>query len=298
MELGKLRSGRAEFAVCIVGPLLVLGAIVIPGRLYCRHWDRNLAERRACLEQAPKLERQLAEAREALQPFAVAGAETDKPAELTLAVETAAQTFGFTTRSVNVAKQGEDRAWIDYRVAVNGGGLLKSVVGMLDFLERPSQRFRVGQVTLRASGFGLGATYDSDVILIARALTSVAASGTGGAGRPVTVAETASQATHLGQLVASVNAWLEEKRAPLIIPERAAPIQTAQAESSVQAIPFKLNGIARDQRTPLALTDRGVLGVGDTIDGYTLQVVAEDHVVVRGPDGRVETVRLYRDSVP
>lgn len=294
MELGKLRSGRVELVVCLLGPVLAFAAIVIPGRVYCSKLQRTIEGRRDCLAQMPRLETQLAEARRVLQPFVSSSANGDKAAELTLAVEKAAQSFGFVTRSVDVAKQGEGPAWVDYRVVISGGGTLKSAVGMLSFLENPARRFRVGKATLRGAGDGHADNYDGEIVLVSRAITPVATSIKGAAVARTDVSRALNQPGRLSQLVASVKSWVEEKTANPKFPTRQ---DTVQAQPSAPTVPFTLNGIVRDRKIPLALTDRGVIGIGDKIDGFTLRSVADDHVVVMEPGGTLLTVQLYAESL-
>lgn len=292
MDLGKLKPVRVELAVCILGPLVVLAAILVPGRLYCRHLGQVVAERKAGLEQAPKLETQLAEARAVVTPLVTGGAEGDRPSELTLMAEKAAQAAGFSTRSVNVTKMGEGTGWVDYRIAIQGGGPMKSVVALLDTFDEPSRRARTGGVSLRAGGFGPGVPFDGEITVVSRTIAPAATSGAFVAGRPVTAAQAAGQADRLRQLTAAIKTWADQPRAPLVMPTPVVTKPAGAMEHSETTVPFKLNGIARDKRNPLALTDRGVLGVGDQIDGYTVREVEEDHVVVTGPDGKPQKVGM------
>jgi hypothetical protein len=302
MKLSKLKKGRLELAVCIVMPLLVLAAIAIPGYLYGWHVKQELMERSACLEQVPEMERQLAEARKVLQPYAVAGVKGDMASELTLSAEKAAQTFGFEARAVNVEKQPGSgaEAWSDYSVIFNGAGSLKSIIGMLDFMEHPSQRFQVRQVTLTAKGFIPEPTYDGDVVLTFRAVDPAAVSGTGGGTAPLpTSAKGAAEVARLGQSTALVKSWAEEKRSPLVVTLKSGNRkESVKVEQPRPPSLFILNGIIRDKKNPLAMTDRGLFGVGDVVDGYKILSIANDQVMVQGERGGKETVKLYSDKRP
>ncbi|MEI6148826.1 MAG: hypothetical protein WCS01_06985 [bacterium] len=300
MKLSKLRAGRLELAVCILTPLLLLACIAIPGHLYCRHLGQKLQERQASLEQVPEMERQLAAARQVLQPFAVASVEGDKASELTLTTEKAAQAFGFVTRAVNVEKPAGAGAegWSDYKVMFNGAGNLKSIIEMLEFLELPAQRFQVSQMTLKAKGFVPEPTYDGSVVLTSRAISQAGAVGVG-AGRILTAVQGAELTTRLGQLTAAVKSWVEEKRTPLAIALRSEPRrEPVKVEEPRPTSLFVLNGIIRDKKNPLAMTDRGLFGVGDTVDGYKIISIADDQVMVQGDSGRQETVKLYSEKRP
>jgi hypothetical protein len=301
MKPSKLRAGRLELVVCIVAPLLLLAGIAIPGHLYCRHLGQKLQERQASLEQVPEMERQLAAALQVLQPFAVASVEGDKASELTLTTEEAAQNFGFVTRAVNVEKPAGagTEAWSDYKVMFNGAGNIKSIIGMLEFLEHPARRFQVSQVTLNAKGFIPEPTYDGSVVLTSRTI-GPAGSGVGnGSDRLLTAAQGAELATRLGQLTAAVKTRVEEKRTPLVIALRSEPRrEPVKVEQPRPVALFVLNGIIRDKKNPLAMTDRGLFGVGDTVDGYRIISIADDQVMVQGESGHQDVVKLYSEKRP
>jgi hypothetical protein len=301
MKLRKFTSGRVELAVCLVVPLLVLAALAIPGHLYVRRLEQSLLERTACLERVPEMERKLVEARQVLRPFAVASAEGDKGSELTLTVEKAAQSFGFTTRSADVEKKSGTgaQAWSDYKVTLNGVGSLKSIIGMLDFLEHPSRRFQVNQVTLNAKGFVPEATYEGEVVLTSRTVDPSPDTGGSGSVPKLTAAQGAERVVRLGQLTALVRLWSEEARSPLVIALKSEPRK--EVERLEQRRPtslFVLNGIIRGHKHPLAMTDRGLFGVGEEVDGYKILSIADDQVVVQGKSGPPETVKLYSEKKP
>jgi hypothetical protein len=296
MNVSKLRSGRVEFALCIVVPLLVLAAIVFPGRRYCLNRSQDLMARQARLDQAPKLETELAEARRVLKAFAAPGPENDKAAELAQVAEKAAQDFGFTTRSANVEKQGGGDAWFDYKVMFEGGGPLKSVIGMLDFLENPARRFQVAQITFRANKFGAGAAYDGSAVLLTRVVLPGAGAGAGIPAEGVNTMRASEQATRLNQLAGSVRSWMSEKRAPLLAVNAQQSTEPVSSGGIQRANLFVLNGIARDKKNPLAMTDRGTFGIGEKVDGYTVVAIGDDRVVLMDPNGRRESVALYKDE--
>jgi hypothetical protein len=297
MNLSKLRSGRGEFAVCVFVPILVLAAMVIPGRRYCLDWSQDLLMRQARLDQAPKMEAELHEACRVLKSFAAPGADGDKAAELTQVAEKAAQDFGFTTGSANVEKQeGESLSWFDYKVMFNGNGPLKSIIGMLDFLENPERRFQVAQATFRANKFGAGATYDGSAILLTRTVRPVVKSEADRECKAVATAQVIEQTARLRQITGSVKSWMTEKRAPVLAlnPKKQAGQTLSGPATRVHL--FVLNGIALDGKNPLAMTDRGTFGIGERVDGYTIVAISNDRVVLVDPNGRRETVALYKDE--
>lgn len=297
MNLSKLRSGRVEFAVCILVPIVVLAAIVIPVRRYCLDWNQDLLARQTRLDQAPKMEAELSEACRVLKAFSAPVADGDKAAELTQVAEKAAQDFGFTTGSANAEKQeGESGSWFDYKVMFNGNGPLKSIIGMLDFLENPERRFQVAQATFRANKFGTGTTYDGSATLLTRTVLPAVTNETGVAGKSVSTAQVIEQRARLRQVTGSVQSWMTEKRAPVLTlkPKKQAGQTLSGPATRVHL--FVLNGIALDGKHPLAMTDRGTFGIGEKVDGYTVVAINDDRVVLVDPNGRRESVRLYKDE--
>jgi hypothetical protein len=286
MSLSKFRSARLELLVCVLGPIVVLAAIMIPGLTRCRTVKRQLADRQTWLDQIPRMERQLAETCGVLSPFAARSAEDDKAADLTLVVDEAASDHGFTTRSVNVDKQPGTESWTDYRITVSGMGPIRSIIAMLDFLEHPAQRFRVTSVTLKPKGFNGGAIYDGEMVLTYRSVIPPLGADPGAYGEPVTVAYAEQQMGRLRQLTEAMKAWMDERRAPLIAREVESPKNDATVANRPVVRLFALTGIVQDMKNPLALTDRGLFGVGDRVDD----------VLVLGANGRTETVKLYADD--
>ena len=296
LSLKKLRSAQTELAVCILGPLLVLAVVTIPGRVYCRHLQRDLSTKEALLARLPGVEKQVAEAKKELGPF-VANADDDKASQLTLAVGQAAQTQGFVTRSVNVEKQAgpESETWSDYRVTLGGEGVLRSVIAMLDSLENPSRHFRVAQVTLRTTGVDPETMYAGEVVLMSRSVSPTAQAGVALPAQGAIQAHFDEMGGRLDALVSSIRAG-SDKRAPLILRGMECRNALAAVEAA-QEVPLslKLNGVVKDVQHPLALTDRGVLTVGDEVDGFKVTAIAKDRVELVNKQGQRSTVTLYGD---
>lgn len=319
MNLSKFRAGRAEFAFCLLGPVVVFLAIMVPGRIHCRNVRQDLREREACLAQAPRMEQQLAEARKMLERFAPATGAADKAAELTLAADNAAAAYGFAARSVDVQKQpAGTEPWADFKVLVHGTGTLQSVVGMLDFLEQPVRPFRVSRINMAAKGFYPEPIYDASVDLRCRIVEAPLQTGAVIPARPVTAAQAAQQTARLGQVVETVRAWADVQHKALVAPpapsgEAAAPARVqasvpadvaesagpaAVSEPAAPAAVFVLRGVIQNRAKPLALTDRGVFGVGDKVDGAEILSIGGDYVTVRDQRGRLEKIRLYSADAP
>lgn len=59
---------------------------------------------------------------------------------------------------------------------------------------------------------------------------------------------------------------------------------------------FRLTGIVRDGNRPLAMTDRGLVGVGDSVDGFRIRTIGNDYITVESPTGRKTRVTLYKSE--
>jgi hypothetical protein len=300
MSLNTLRSVRVQLALCVAGPVLALAAILIPGRVYCRHLRDDVSEREAYLAQVPEMEMELGAVRQALRAYA-SGANGEHAASLTLLADQAAQANEFGTRSANVEKLASEGNWSDHKVTISGSGTLRSFIGMLDYLGRPDRRFRVAQVNLKAREFIPVTKYDGDLILLSRTVKSTgSAVGEGGA-KPLTPVEAHEVTGRLRERLLSLVSKTQAMpavldlsrltgRKPLISVEAPAPLPVKDEGL------FQLNGVISRKQKPLALTDKGVFGIGDEVNGYTIESIAEDRVVV-SRKGKRETVTLYSDEV-
>lgn len=298
LSLRKLRAGRVELAVCLLGPLLIVALVAIPGRVYCRHLKHELDSKEALLARLPEAERKLAHARKTLGLFMVKDGG-DAASELTLAVNQAAQAHGITSPSVHVEKQtgAETDKWTDYRVAVTGEGTLKSVIGMLDFLEAPQRTFSVGRAALQAKGLDAETPYEVSIVLMSRALSPIPAGGVNVPAQPGGLAKFDETSARVAQLVGTIEAYVRgETRVRLDLGglDRRKPKAATEIPTVVETeLSLKLNGIVKDAQRPLALTDRGVLGVGDEVDGFKVVGIANDRVELVNRRGQRTTVTLY-----
>jgi hypothetical protein len=302
MSLGNFRSGRFELLVCLAGPLLVLAAVAIPGHLYRRDLREDVRNRHVWLDRLPELERQLAEVKTVLNPF-LTGAEGERSAALTLSADQAVALSGFKAHSVNVEKQpGTDgSSWSDYSVAMNGSGTLITFVRMLDYLGDPARQLRVAQLTLKAREFTPELVYDGDMVLVSRAVTPPVDFGGAGNVARVTLAQSDTLMERAKQRVGSVQAWAMRKPTPLdtkLLEGRVRSVNVAEpAAPPEDGAVFRLRGIVQRKQKPLAMTDSGVFGVGDEVNGFKIVSIEEDRVVLLHKSGRRETVNLYADEV-
>lgn len=59
---------------------------------------------------------------------------------------------------------------------------------------------------------------------------------------------------------------------------------------------FKLQGVAWNPLTPLAIVNKRTVGVGETVDGFRVDRITADGVVLVGPDGEPMELRLYEPA--
>jgi len=300
MNRFSIKSGTLAIAFGVGWPLLLLAAIWIPGGLYCRNGRKEIEEREKRVRYVPKMERQAAEARAALRPFSSANPLGERTAALSLAVNQAAQANGFAARSVNVEKQpgsGTD-PWTDCKVSIEGDCTLKSVIGLLDTLEQPQRHLRVRQVILRAKVMASETVYDGDLVFLSRVVPAAQVGmGGGGTKDDTSLAKLDELGGRLSVLAADVKAGENARRAAIatlkLDGRKPVPVPEAAPDAPVT---FTLTGIVRSKDAPMALTDRGVFGLGEEIDGYEFVAIGKDSVTVKNRHGRRVTIPLYRDE--
>ena len=302
MNHSKVKTGHWELAVCLIVPPVVIIVMLLCGFVYERKQERLLTQRSSLLSQIPGLEQTKRMAQQVLKPFIVPGVAKDRAADLSLCVSDAAQKFGVVVGSSSVEKQGDSGGgvWIDYKVTLSGEGPLTSLIAFLDYLGQPQRRFRAAQVSLRTLRLIPETTCSADLVLISRVVAD--RNGNSGVGQvgDITPAMAADIEVKLDKTVAGVKGWLAEpvtalslknlqNRTPFIPPD------PSQVEVDSQ-VSFRLTGVVREKNNPMIMTDKGVFGVGDEVDGFKVEAINEDKVTVVSKGGRRETVRLYREK--
>ena len=302
MSSGKVKTGHWELAICLGLPPLVIVAMLLTGFIYGHSQARRLAQRAGLMNLIPVLEQKTGMAHKALKPFVVPGVAKDMAADLSLCVSDAAQKNGFTIHSENVEKQvgPEAGVWTDYKLTLSGEGPLTSLIAMLDYLEQPERRFRAVQVSLKTTQLTPETTCAVDLVLMSRVVADH--NGDSGVGQvgPIIPATAEAVGVKLDKAVAGVKSWATEPVSLLSLKnlQNRVPF-TEPAASQVEAEPqvsFRLTGIVREQNLPMIMTDRGVFGVGDEVDGFKIEAIGVDKVTVISKSGRRETVRLYKSG--
>lgn len=96
-------------------------------------------------------------------------------------------------------------------------------------------------------------------------------------------------------LLQSVASRLQEdaRALPADWPATVMPVVTAKPKASQPTATLKLRGIARDGRQPMAFINDTTLGVGESVDGFTLMEIADESVTLVDGRGLKHVVRLY-----
>ncbi|MEI6971109.1 MAG: hypothetical protein WCL44_06285 [bacterium] len=159
MDLGILRLGRMGFWVAIAGPVAILAAVYLPGRLYARHINRTCDRGGAILDYMPEMN---AKTRLAVATITrlvpVRGRDGDGSADLSLRIQVMAQQHGVVVRSLMPDQEGpvpgkaaggrppELPATI---ATMQCEGSLQGIAVMLDELQRPECLCRLDSVHIR-----------------------------------------------------------------------------------------------------------------------------------------------------
>lgn len=111
----------------------------------------------------------------------------------------------------------------------------------------------------------------------------------------VGTAAVAPAAEEVGRLIQSVESRLQEDARPLPAdwPATVMPTVSAKPKTSQPTATLKLRGIARDGRQPMAFINDTTLGVGESVDGFTLMEIADESVTLVDGRGMKHVVRLY-----
>ncbi|MEI8122339.1 MAG: hypothetical protein WCI20_09825 [bacterium] len=300
MSGGRVKTGHRELAICIVAPLVVICGMIVFGFVYERQQEKRLAKKEALMSLIPALEQNVTAAHQALKPYVALKGTKDMAADLSLVVSDAAQKYGFTIRASNVEKQVGSGAgsWTDYKLTLSGEGALTSLIAMLDYLGQPQRRFHAIQVTLNSTRSTPEAMCSADLVLVSRVVADQ--NGEVGARLPgiATPAMAEEMGIMVGKRVERVKTWAVAPVTPLSIKglqNRVAYVAPTpnQAEPEPQ-VSFRLTGVIRNKEFPMIMTDRGVLGVGDEVDGCRIETIGADSVSVVSKSGRRETIRLYK----
>jgi hypothetical protein len=170
MDLGTFRWGKKGFLLWVIGPPILMTAVLLPVALYNRHVEHDCNERQAILRQLPEMNRQIARARETLQ-LVIAGPAggdaADGAAEVSQRIYKAAEKHGFAIRSLTADKDSATSAsgLAALTVSVQGEGALPDIIAMFDDLHAPDQLCAVDKILLKAPRNGAEQLpYSGDIV--------------------------------------------------------------------------------------------------------------------------------------
>ncbi len=284
---------RVELGVCLLVPFVVLIFIVLFGYGYVAREKRNVMRQVYELADIPLIESRVVGAKKTLSIFRISNGGKEN-GEWANRISQAASAKGVVVKAINTEKVMPERSVSchDYRVQVTGEGSMSALVGWLAEIDQPARCFKVGLFKMRPVKFNPFPVYEFESVFQVRALALRPAPGPLLAGRMDAALE------KLLALRLSVSALGKAAVQDLDTRELAQREKTPKVNSAIVPLPgsalFKLTGIVNDERKPLALTDRGVFGVGDMVDGYKVVRVGIDQVIVENGAGQSQSVQLYQ----
>lgn len=298
MSLRKIQRGRLELTFVILSPIAVFALIQALEYGNCRRLERELATRRLWLKLVPEMEQRLDAVRQQMGEAFRAVDDADGSSDLTMRVNRLAQESGFAARTVKLTKiaqpEGGGGVCADYHVVVGGEGTIPALTGFLDACERTGPRpFRVVRGRVESRPSSPEPLYDAEFGMVSRALHGEKDPPAAAmAGFHLREAEVARRGSEIDRLMETIRRRGLAQVGPLPIAKfRDRPaLRVAEA---VEA-PFRLTGVIRDAKKPLAMTDKGLLGVGDEMGGFRIVEIRSDKVVVETPGGGRVLVELYK----
>lgn len=288
----KISEFRVELAICAVVPLIVLITIALVGYGFIGREKRENMRHVALLDEIPLLEAQLVAAQKSLSGFRISNGGNDN-SELSYRVSQAAIAKGVGVKSIRSEKVVPEVAVScnDYHVQVSGDGPLAALIGWLDVLDQPARGLKVMALRLRPVKAGSSSLYEGESVVHARSLAMHSQPG------EMIKGSLEPALAKLTSLVSAVNALAKAKWTELDTSGLDAREDSNAVMASVPpmvSLSLKLSGIINDEHKPLALTDRGLLGEGDVVDGYRVIRVGIDQIVVENGAGQQISVPLYR----
>lgn len=300
MRQWKLRTGRLELGVLLGGPVVVLCLVLGPWMLYARSAGQAIERRSERLIQCEAVERCVQRAEGVLAVHHLSNGGKERAVEINQKVNKVAGDEGLVVKSANVEKlTPEGMAWCaDFKTDVRAEGPMPAWIRSLDVWERGAPGLSAIQGRWRLSALLPEPRYEGELKLATRSLVK------GGIGKPVLDArdraavlracsrldvQVSAMQDGLGRRWPSLDLRRLRGRIPMVRPERDPEAPEAEPD-------FRLNGVAMDGRKPLAMTDRGVVGVGDVLGGFTVMTVGVDFIEVRSARGTMYRVPLYRNG--
>ena len=294
----KFRTGQWDVLVCVGTPLfLILGIgsaeLVLSGRN-----EHESEERRAVLKQIPRLEQQVRETRDLLAPYMIPEGGADKAAELALVIGQASKQFKFTVYSSTVDKlPGEESdPWISYKVSLRGEGTFKAIVGLVDWLENSGHHFRIVTMSWKLKQYQPELVWEGECSLVVKSLRRKTAAATA----VFTPERLAADSETLAVAASAVKAGMKYHPSPLpvqVLDSRGIFLEAEAPKVAPEPVGvLKLTGIVNEKKNPMIMTDKGVFGVGEETEGYTIEEIQADRVTVVSRSGRRETVLLYKSG--
>lgn len=299
MDLGAFGSRKGTLAAFVIIPIVIVVGCAAPAFVYFKRVESDCDRRARLLQVAGDMEKVLQSGQDCVAALVARGpAAGDMNAELTQLANEIGQKSGFAVQSVTVNEQPVTGAGIvaPGLVHVKGSGTLPQLLRFIDAFESQSHRFKIVDLKLGA-GTLQPAVYEATCDIMAvqfKAPRFPAASRGDLTINPVPGMRSAGD--RLARAAAALNAMAFSR--PTLRIEDAKVASTVTGDSSPSAVfgELRLYGVVQKAANPLALTDQGVKGIGETVDGGTIAAIDADSVTVVDGKGQRHVVRLYAEA--
>ncbi len=296
MDLGAFARSKTGLTAFIACPLLILFGFTITAHVRLGRIEEDQARRTALLKTLASVEPALHAGEAAARPFIAAVTSAgDLTAELTQRASEVAQKSGFVVQSVTVDKPDASAGGCVAGgvLKVQGNGSVSQIERFMDAFESVPMRFSAGEMKLRARSLQ-PPVYDATIAIRTCEYT-------GNKSSPQPVKSDAEMRADMSQLAARLtkgSAAFQDKVAQysthrLEMPANPQPGGARTSDRNLTG--FHLTGIIRHPVNPLALTDDGVKGIGDSVGGGKIVAIGDDSVTIADASGKRLVVRLYQE---
>jgi hypothetical protein len=180
---------------------------------------------------------------------------------------------------------------------VQGSGTLPQLLRFLDAFESQVRRFKVVDLKFKTRTLH-PLVYDATCVILAAQFKAPAAAvpaGNGSLGDPVPALKTAGD--RLARSIAALKVMQASRPALSIEDPKVAAVVEETARATAALGELKLYGVIQKPGNPMALTDQGVKGIGEAVDGGgKIEAIGNDSVTVVDGKGQRHVVKLYGEG--
>lgn len=301
MDLGAFGSRKGTLTAFLIVPVLIVLGCALPAFYYLKRLDRDCEQRSRLLQVVADRDTLMEEGHASLKPLVEASpVPADLAAELTQQANEMGRKSGFAIQSVTVEEQPPigPGVVVCALIRVQGAGTLPQLLRFLDAFESQVRRFKVVDLKFKASTLH-PVVYDATCAILAaqfKAPSVAVSADSSPLGDPVPALKTAGD--RLAHSIAALKAMQASRPALSIEDSKVAAVvveETARATAELGEL--KLYGIIQKPGNPMALTDQGVKGIGEAVDGGgKIEAIGNESVTVVDGKGQRHVVKLYAEG--